>query len=156
MKKTFLVFMLTISAMLACAVGFSACGSQSNHNSADTGSTSVVIPDNATTIDNYAFHGYKNLTSVVIPDSVTTIGEFAFENCSSLTSVVIPDSVTTIGYHAFEGCSSLTSITFKDTNTWYKTTDSSYTGGTQTSVTNASNNATYFKSTYSAYYWYKL
>lgn len=110
MKKTFLVFMLTISAMLACAVGFSACGSQSNHNSADTGSTSVVIPD----------------------------------------------SVTTIGYHAFEGCSSLTSITFKDTNTWYKTTDSSYTGGTQTSVTNASNNATYFKSTYSAYYWYKL
>ena len=81
------------------------------------------------------------------------------------TDVVIPtispagNSVTSIGDYAFYGCSKLTSITFKDTSTWYRTTNSSNwqnkTGGTQTSVTNSSTNATYFTSNYYNYYWYK-
>ncbi|MBR4873538.1 MAG: leucine-rich repeat protein, partial [Clostridia bacterium] len=72
-----------------------------------------------------------------------------------LTSVTIPDSVTSIGKYAFSGCSNLTSITFEDTSTWYRTTSSSYSGGTSTSVTSPSTNATYFTPTYVAYYWYK-
>lgn len=93
----------------------------------------------------------------VIPSdgSVTSIGSSAFSGCSSLTAITIPDSVTSIGYYAFDGCSSLTSITFADTTTWYRTKSSSYTDGTQTNVTNTSTNATYFKSTYSYYCWYK-
>lgn len=87
-------------------------------------------------------------------------GGSAFQDCDSLTSVTIGDSVTAIGKGAFYKCTSLTSITFEDTTTWYRTTDdddwSSKTGGTKTSVTSASTNATYFTSTYGGYYWYKV
>ena len=122
--------------------------------------TSVVIGDGVTSTGGYAFAFCSSLTSIEIPDNVTSIDAGAFENCESLTSIEIPDSVTSIGAGAFEFCSSLTSITFKDTSTWYRTTSSTdwenKMGGTETSVTSPSDNATYFKSTYYIYYWYKL
>lgn len=63
--------------------------------------TNLIIPNNITTIKNYAFYGGSGLTSVKIPDSVTSIGDHAFSSCSGLTSVTIPDSVTTIDGAAF-------------------------------------------------------
>jgi hypothetical protein len=86
---------------------------------------------------------------------VTSIGDRTFNNCSSLTSVVIPDGVTSIGSSAFNRCSNLTSVTFKDTNNWYYTSNSNYTGGTAVDVTDKAQNATYLKSTYVNKYWYK-
>ena len=122
--------------------------------------TSIVIPDSVTSIGSSAFAYCSNLTSIVIPDSVTSIGSNAFSSCSKLKSITIGSSVTSIGENAFFGCSKLTSIVFKDTTTWYRTTNydgwNNKTGGTSTSVTNASQSATYFKSTYDDYYWYKL
>jgi len=76
--------------------------------------TSVTIPDSVTNIGSSAFRGCSSLTSVTIPDSVTSIGSSAFDSCTSLTSIIIPDSVTSIGDYAFEDCSSLTSITIPD------------------------------------------
>ena len=72
--------------------------------------TDLVIPNNATSIGNYAFSGCTGLTSVEIPNSVTTIGDFAFSGCTGLTSIEIPNSVTSIGYSAFSNCTGLTSI----------------------------------------------
>ena len=121
--------------------------------------TSCDIHDNTRFIGDNAFASCSNLTSVTIPDSVTSIGNYAFYSCNSLTSVTIPRSVTSIAEFAFADCDSLTSVIFNDTSTWYRT-DNYYdwqnmTGGTQTSVTSSSTNATNFKSTYDDYYWYK-
>ena len=52
--------------------------------------TSLVIPEGATEIKDYAFYRYSNLTSVTIPNSVTSIGYEAFYNCYRLTSITIP------------------------------------------------------------------
>ena len=60
----------------------------------------IVIPNNITTIGQYAFEN-NQLTSVVISNSVTIIGDYAFKN-NQLTSIDIPNSVSIIGEYAFE------------------------------------------------------
>lgn len=79
--------------------------------------TSIVIPNNITSIGEDAFRFCKSLTSITIPNSVTSIGKGAFSNCESLTNIVLPNSVTNIGRGAFEGCLDLTSITIPNSIT---------------------------------------
>ena len=43
--------------------------------------TNYTIPNNVTTIENWAFGGCNSLTSINIPNSVTTIGDGAFAYC---------------------------------------------------------------------------
>ncbi|WP_321976607.1 leucine-rich repeat protein [Prevotella sp.] len=74
------------------------------------GCKNTVIPNEVTSINEYAFSGCSSLTSIVIPSSVTSIGNGTFQGCSSLTSINIPSSVTSIGNGTFQGCSSLTGI----------------------------------------------
>lgn len=84
----------------------------------------------------------KNMTVIVIPSVIDNV------------------TITAVGTRAFSGCTALTSIVFSDMTTWYCTTSSTdwgnKTGGTQTSLANSSTNATYFKSTYNNYCWYKI
>ena len=75
-----------------------------------SGLISVTISNGVTSIGDYAFRGCSGLTSVTIPNSVTSIGKDAFYGCSGLTSITIPNSVTSIGDYAFYGCSHLTSV----------------------------------------------
>ena len=79
--------------------------------------TDLVIPDEVTTIKDFAFFGYTSLTSVTIGNSVTSIGSDAFGDCSALTSVTIPNSVTSIENYAFSRCSALTSVTIPNSVT---------------------------------------
>ena len=86
--------------------------------------TSVIIPNSATHIGDYAFFDCANLTSVTMGTNVATIGVLAFSGPAfhafpgpiifvigcPLTSVTIPNSVASIGEGAFCGCSDLTSL----------------------------------------------
>ncbi|MGP8200558.1 MAG: leucine-rich repeat domain-containing protein [Limisphaerales bacterium] len=53
---------------------------------AETGVTSVTIPNSMTSIGDYAF-AYASLTNLMIPSSVTNIGEGAFASETSLTAI---------------------------------------------------------------------
>ena len=77
----------------------------------------LVIPNNVTSIGDYAFYGCSGLTSVTIGNSVTSIGGSAFQHCSGLTSVTIGNSVKSIGQDAFRECSGLTSVTIPNSVT---------------------------------------
>ncbi len=118
---------------------------------------SITIPSSVVTVNTRSFGMCSNLQSVTFEEGsqCTDIGNHAFYKCSSLESVDIPSSVTTIGQAAFSSCSSLQSILFEDTDTWYATTDSSYTNGTQTDVTDPAQNVAYFTNTNQSSYWYK-
>ncbi len=73
-----------------------------------------VIPENITSIGDYAFTGCSGLKQITMPDSVVYIGYRAFYYCSGLTEVTIGSSVSSIGSYAFSGCSGLTEITIPD------------------------------------------
>ncbi|MCQ2227698.1 MAG: leucine-rich repeat domain-containing protein [Bacteroidales bacterium] len=79
-----------------------------------SGLTSITIPSTVKIIDDYAFSGCSGLTSVTIPEGVEGIGNNAFSSCSGLTSVTIPESVKSIGNNAFSSCSGLTSVTIPE------------------------------------------
>ena len=96
------------------------------------------------------------ITQLVIPDDVTSIGDYAFYHCSSLESVTIGRGITGIGRFAFEGCSSLTSVTFENTSGWQiyaLYTETSGTSISESDLADPSIAATYLKSTYYNYYW---
>lgn len=55
-------------------------------------------------INQYVFYGHEELTSIVIPDNVTSIGKRAFRYCDKLMSATIGDGVISIGEGAFNEC----------------------------------------------------
>ena len=138
---------------------FSLCSSLTNFtledgNTVYTAIDGVLYTNGGTTLSVFP----AGRTSFAIPDTVTLIDYYAFEDNSKLESITIPASVTRIAIFAFNNCSKLTSATFADTeSTWYKTSSSSYTNGTEIgafSATDTATNATKLKSTYKNYYLY--
>ena len=81
-----------------------------NNYLANSKITSVEIPNNITSIGDYAFRNCTGLTSIAIGKGVTEIGGFAFDNCKSLTSITIPDGVKKIDFCAFDWCTGLKSV----------------------------------------------
>ena len=92
--------------------------------------TSVVIGDNVTFIDDYAFDGCNRLKNIAVTENNTTYqsidGNLYTKDGKTLiqyaigkseTTFSIPNSVTSIGDHAFGGCSSLTSVTIPNSVT---------------------------------------
>jgi len=90
---------------------------------AETGLTSITLPNSLTSIEEGAFTNCKRLASINIPNSVISIGEWAFHDCTSLTSINIPNSVTDIVDGAFLGCTSLTAINVSAGNSRYSSQD---------------------------------
>lgn len=75
--------------------------------------TVVTLPQELTSVADYAFYNCANLIEAALPDGLTSIGNYSFAG-SGLKTVKISDAVTSIGLHAFENCKSLTSLTFEE------------------------------------------
>ena len=63
----------------------------------------IVINARLTAIDDYAFYGYAGIYSPVIPEETTTVGEYAFASMCNLTDyIVIPSATVSLGKYAFD------------------------------------------------------
>lgn len=82
-----------------------------------TSLTSVNIPDNVETIEEYAFSNARQLQEVHLPDSLTSLGRYAFVSCRSLRTVKIPTKLKEIPWYTFDGCNSLQSVELHDSIT---------------------------------------
>ncbi len=121
----------------------------------------VQIGDGVETIGKSAFFLCESLTTITIPNNVTDIEDWAFACCDNLTSAKIGVNVTNIGQCVFSSCNKLGSVIFSDTSTWHRVEsyvywDEESKNDAEIDVTNPSRNATYFKSTYKDFYWYKI
>ena len=72
----------------------------------------LVIPNNVTIIEGWAFIGCDGLQSLEITGSMVTIGGKAFFGCDGLESKTIQGSVDRIGNEAFYGCHRLARAEF--------------------------------------------
>ena len=64
----------------------------------------IILPNTATEIGNYAFYQNDKLTKAVIGENTTKIGNYAFSGCTALERMTIPANVTEIGRNAFKNC----------------------------------------------------
>ena len=71
---------------------------------ANSGITSLTIPQGVTEISENLAKGCAALTSVTLPDATVSIDENAFADCSLLAAINIPSSVTSIESNAFDNC----------------------------------------------------
>ncbi len=77
----------------------------------------VIVPDNVTSIGEYAFR-YSAIERITFGENLQTIGARAFQQCPNLTSITFGGKVQTIGEYAFYGCNALASpLTFPATLT---------------------------------------
>lgn len=77
----------------------------------------ISLPDEMTSIGDYAFFGCKNVTSITIPASVKEIGEWAFAQCKSLLHIDFGTGVQILGEGAFQECESLRELIFPESLT---------------------------------------
>ena len=59
------------------------------------------LPNDLTSIGDYAFYSCTKMTIDKLPDSITSIGTYAFSGCSNLKLTSLPSNLTTIGSYAF-------------------------------------------------------
>ena len=144
--------------------------------------TTVVIPEGVTCIGESAFSGCKILSNIEIPNSITWIGANVFAGCNSLvynefcntcylgntsnpylclvkatilTYCAVHKDAKLIAPGIFSsGQYSLISVVFEDTSSWVVKNRDNDTG-TSIDVIDYYQNATYLKSYYSQYCWYK-
>jgi hypothetical protein len=64
----------------------------------------IILPQEITTISNYAFYQNTKLSKVVLGNNVKSINNYAFSGCEALERITIPASVTEIGRQTFKGC----------------------------------------------------
>lgn len=81
--------------------------------------SAIYLPNELTSIGNFAFDGCSNIKNITIPNSVGAIGYCAFVYCKKITSISIPSSVNFIKPSAFTWCSSLCEFHVEESNQQY-------------------------------------
>ncbi len=94
----------------------------------------------------------KEITELVIPADVTEVGNYAFAGSIGLTHVTIGEQVKKIGEDAFAECENLGAVVFLNTQNWSIVRRGGE-SGTPEDVTDAANNATKLKKSYSYSTW---
>lgn len=74
----------------------------------------IIIPDNITSIGEFAFYGSK-IESVKLPSNLLTIKNGAFFGCTNLQSISFPSSLKQIDQDAFHKCIELKNIKYEGT-----------------------------------------
>lgn len=68
----------------------------------------LKLPDDLTSIGNYAFYNNTTYDAPKLPDGITKIGVYAFFGCTGLyLEEGLPSKLQSIGNNAFSGCRSL-------------------------------------------------
>lgn len=77
------------------------------------GAETLILPEDLTVIEDYAFAGCAQFTGpLIIPDGVTYIGAHAFDGCAGLTGhVILPENLEYVDEKAFNG-TGLTVMTY--------------------------------------------
>lgn len=78
--------------------------------------TDLVIPEEVTKINKYAFAYYGGLKSVTLHEKIAMIEEGAFLNCTGLEEISFPCKNLTVGGAAFADCEQLKKVTFMGEN----------------------------------------
>jgi len=100
-----------------------------NSGTSNGGATPIVtlsIGNNVTCIPDYAFRNSPNIThAITIPDVATYIGQYAFHGVQS-SELTIGTDVASIGGYAFWNCPNLATVSFNATNCTTMVTNSQY------------------------------
>ena len=83
--------------------------------------TSYTIPNSVISLEPYAFQGSR-INTIKLPNNLTSIREYALSNTKELTAIYIPESVTEIAPSAF-AFSSLERIEVNENNKHYSSKD---------------------------------
>ena len=81
---------------------------------ANTGFTTMTLPNSITEMDYSAFRSCANLESINVPTLLTTVPYDFVAYCPKLTSVQMHDGIRTVGHNAFYGCRMLATIELND------------------------------------------
>ena len=81
---------------------------------------SVILPDNATTIDQRAFQNCDVMTTITIGNGISSISRYAFFDCDALSTVYMGNKVSIINFNAFQYCDALESVYINDLSAWCK------------------------------------
>ena len=61
------------------------------------------------------FEGCSSLKHIEIPDNVTTIGDYAFLDCTSLSELLLHEGLKNIGRNSFKNCKQIETLNFPST-----------------------------------------
>ena len=70
----------------------------------------VAIPENITSIGNYAFINCIEFENIEFGTNINEIGEYAFFGNNSLEKIVLPNNLTKIGSYAFAKCTLISQL----------------------------------------------